>query len=200
MSNIKDWFSEYAEKQKSENIIIKDLMSNNAYVNWLDKFTKNKNGICDDAWFYFTNNISEDDQINLEKLSSFYKGINTYAHLNHIYPLPCDFGHYYKVRSGDFGFNLTEIKGQGKFIYHCMRVNVSKPEDFIDFNDVVLNKKQDNVDSINKTLCGLKEMINNAVESGVPIEALSETFNDTINIIDIENNMKLVRKQNNNYR
>lgn len=197
MSKERDWFREYAEKQNIENIIIKDLMSNNSYVNWLEKFTNGKSGICDDVWFFYSNDVTDDDQVNLDKLSCFYKGIDTYAHLNHIYPMPCDFGHYYKVRYGDFGFNLTELRGQGRFIYHCVRVNVVKPETFIDFDDVMLNKKQDNVDRINQALSGFKETINNAVESGVPLEALSEAFNDTINIIDVDNNIKLIRKNNN---
>ena len=67
----------------------------------------------------------------------------------------------------------------------------------IDFNDIIIGKKQDNVDQINATLDSLSNMVITAYESGVPIEAIVSTLDNTIKEITSKKEDKpktLVRK------
>ena len=63
---------------------------------------------------------------------------------------------------------------------------------------LLLEKKQDNVDQINATLDSLSNMVITAYESGVPIEAIVSTLDNTIKGITSKKEDKpktLVRKQ-----
>ena len=51
---------------------------------------------------------------------------------------------------------------------------MTNEDDFIDFNDIMNNKKQPNVDSYNIVLSGLSNSIDDIYNSGVPVEAIND--------------------------
>lgn len=170
---------EYIAKIKVRNEKIKSMMSNTEYLEWLNEFTKDKDRFCDDDWLYCPEKISDSDRENVEKLCLFYEGIKEYATENYIYPTPCDFGDYYKVKLNDFVFNIGILIGQG-VIFFFDKTLIENKKELIDFKDVMIGKKQDNVDKINATLNSLSSEVMAAYENGVPIKAIVDTLKNII--------------------
>ncbi len=156
-----------------------NMMTNTDYIEWLIKFTQERGFFSDDQWAYSEEKISDEDKENVESLGLFYEGIDRYASKNFMYPIEKDFGGYYKVKIGDCGFKIGIFCGQGGFTF-CERIPVEKEEDFIDFYDIINNKKQDNYDYICNTLKLLSNIIIEAHEAGVPTKAIHDTCNATI--------------------
>ena len=173
---IDKWFKEYVEEERMEEAKIKIIMSNPEYIKWISDFTKDREGFSDEDLYFFKGSEKE----NIEKLGLFYKGIDTYAKANHIYPKLNEYGSYYKVKYNNAGFQIGIVEGQGITVYFCNKSSLKNNEDSIDFNDILSNKKQDNVDLINFTLKTLSSDIKKAYKIGVPLEAIEETFNNTI--------------------
>lgn len=175
---IDKWFKEYVEEERIQNAKIKIMMSNTSYMEWIIDFTKDKKGFSDEDLFYFKKDSNNKE--NIKNLNLFYKGIDKYAKENHIYPETNEYGSYYKVKYNNAGFQIGIVEGQGITVYFCNKSSLKNNEDFIDFNDILSNKKQDNVDLINFTLKTLSSDIKKAYKIGVPLEAIEETFNNTI--------------------
>lgn len=121
------------EEQKQE------MSSNVDYINWLNRFTLDKEGFSSDTWLYNPEELTDEDNKNVDKLFILYEIVNEYAFLNNIKSLPCDFGNYYLVRLDDFGFELGILIGQGT-IFYCKRVSIENESNFIDYKKIVNNK------------------------------------------------------------
>ncbi len=176
------WFLKYIEKENARNEEIKIMMANQSYLEWLTQFTKDKEGFSDEDWLYFPERIKDSDKANVEKLGLFYDGIDNYAQQNYIYPLPCEFGNFYKIRLNEIDFEIGMLVGQGT-VFYCKKVKVENEQEFIDFNDIMTNKKQEQVAKINTILESLSNMVFTAYKNGVPIEAISSTLEDIIDEI-----------------
>lgn len=187
---------DYIEKQKVRSEKIKDMISDTSYIDWLNQFTQDKEGFSDDQWLYFPEKISSVDRENVEMLNLFYEGINRYAEQNHIYPKPCHFGNFYRVKLNDFGFEIGILVGQGTISFFN-RVPLENEKEFIDFNDIMSEKKQDKVEQINAILDSLSNTVIMAYENGVPIESIINKLDSTIKGISSEKEDKpkiLVRR------
>lgn len=172
------------ENKKNERINI--LMSTIDYIDWLIKFTNDNNGFSDDDWTYAYEKLDPKDMEKVNELSLFYEGIFRYARENYIYSISRPFGDYYPIRVGDIGFEIGMMTGQGTKFY-CNRVTPN--ENFIDYIDILTNKKQDNVDYIKENLDLLSGVINRLYESGVPFEAIESAINKAMGkIVQSERN------------
>ena len=100
-----------------------------------------------------------------------------------------DFGNFYRVKLDDFGFEIGISVGQGT-VFFFNKVEINDEDDFIDFNDIILGKKRDNADQANAILDSLSNMVVTAYESGVPIEAIVNTIDSTVNGIKFNNEDK----------
>ena len=195
-ARIDKWVEEYWAKEKVKNEKIKTLMSNTTYIDWLNQFTQDKDEFYDDDWLYCTEKISEFDKENVKKLCLLYKGIENYSQQNHIYPKPCEFGNFYKIKLNDFGFKIGILVGQGT-VFFFKKASLEDDKDFIDFNSIMIEKKQDNLEQINTALNALSNMIITDYENGVPLESIINTINNTIKEITSKKEDKskvLVRK------
>ena len=66
---------------------------------------------------------------------------------------------------------------------------------FIDFNDIINNKQQENTIRIQNNLKTLHETIINYYKSGIPIRALNDTLEDSLwEIKSLDNHNKILRK------
>ena len=173
---------------------IDNLMSNTDYIEWLNKFTKDKKGFSSDHWAYFPNEISSYDRKNVEELGLFYEGIDKYAEQNHLYPTPTEFGNFYKIRLNKHGYIIGVLVGQGTAFY-CKRVPVKNKKEFIDFNDIMLNKKQDNVEKYDYTLDVITRSIINAYGNGASMDLIINALYYTLNNMNYtEDKPKKLRK------
>ena len=168
----------YIEEQKIEDEKIKSMMSNTDYVEWLKKFTENKDIFVNKDWAY--GQLNDIDKENVNNLYLFYKGIGRYASFNHIVPNYFDFGEFYKVRYNDFYFKIGIAYGQGNSIF-CSKITGKNLRGFINFNNILTTKS----DSYK-----LANLITAMQKSGIPMEDIINTVNTTIN-----NNKKRVLKK-----
>ena len=49
-ARMKKWVEGYIAKEKVKSEKIKSMMSNTAYIEWLNQFTQDKDGFSDDDW------------------------------------------------------------------------------------------------------------------------------------------------------
>lgn len=184
------WFNSYLINQKEKEKNIKTMMSNTDYLFWLDRFTQDKEVFYDDQWLYFSDKINDSDKKNVEKLKLFYEGIDEYANKNYIYPISWDYGNYYKIKLDNLGFKIGLTYGQG-ISFSCERVFVDNEQEFIDFNDIITDKKKNNVDEFDIKLNTLADYIKNIYEQGVPGQAIVSTLINAISYIETKENKKV---------
>ena len=178
-------------KERAENdkknleIIRQQIISSDKYILWLEEFTnKNPNFDTRDSSFYicFRNSASNDDLKNIRNLAILYSIIFEYAKQNYIYPKIDEMGeYYYNIKYNNVGYRIGEDSIDGTFFF-CERVPIDC--DFIDFNDVMNNKVQENVHFIQQNLIDLANYINYLVEAGVPEEAIKNVTLNTLGYIE----------------
>ena len=98
------FIEEYFVKIKEENEKIEKMMSNIDYIKWLYQFTQEIDAFSSETLLYCPEKLSASDRKNADQLDLFYEGIKKYANQNYIYPTPCEFGNFYKIRLNEIGF------------------------------------------------------------------------------------------------
>ena len=186
------------EKEKIRNEKIKILMSNMDYIKWLIDFTKDKNGFSDDDWLYSSEKLDDVTQEKVDNLQLFFEGIYQYARKNYIYSQARPLGECYYIKIGDIGFEIGYLSGQGTKFY-CHRIPLEEINNAIDFMNIVNNKKQDNVEYIERSLESISNMFIELYNNGVPIEAMTEALKRTMKGIEkkehIINEQKTLKKK-----
>lgn len=148
------------------------LVSSNEYMLWLEQFMSSRTGFLDDDWLYKPEEISKEDYERVEQLSCFLSGIRSYAARNFIrLESDDDYDSHVFIKFNEIGYEIGTFSGQGTVAY-CHRVDISTDKNFIDFNDIVTNKKQDNVDSITDKLNELDSLVSVLLELGTPEDAI----------------------------
>ena len=158
-----------------------ELVSNTSYIDWIKDYIKNKDFVIDDYLEIDHQPINEEDKAKLKQMCLFHHGISQYATENHIYPRPFNCGLYYRIKYNDLLFDIGYTGGLE--IYYSI---IKAKEDgikYIDFNDIMTNKKQDNVDYINASLQNISDVINEYYQNGVPIESIEKTVHTTMRYI-----------------
>ena len=178
--------------------LIKEMMSDTTYIDWLVHFTNGIKDFSDDQWLFppESEQILDDDSQNVDKLHLFYEGINNYAQQNGINSMPVETGNFYRIKINQIGFEIGFIEGPAT-IFYCERVSLDNQKKFIDFNDIMTGKKQDNVNQINEALDSISNTIIKAYKSGISIDLIISAINDAIKEITPKTSDKdkvLVRK------
>lgn len=157
------------------------------YIKWLINFTNTYSSFSDDEWLYYESKLSKENIEKVNSLHLLYNIVDRYATDNYIYPNNCEFGNYYKINSGNVGFEIGVIAGQGVSFF-CNRVELENKKDFIDFNDILNNKESINKIEINEGLEQLSYMIDSLYKKGVPFPIIFNTVSDTVNELSNQNN------------
>ena len=177
-----EWFKQELNRIRQEEILAEELVSNEDYIKWLEKFTEKYSDFCDDDFLYNDGSISVKDKENVEKLDLFFKGISMYAQNNYIYAKTQNslvFGnYYYNITANNITYEIGMMFGQGTICY-CNRYD-DNIDDAIDFNDIIVNKKQANVDFISENLKVLSEQIVSMLNKEIPKRAIRECVNKVL--------------------
>lgn len=184
---------EYVEKERKRleerKNKVKEIVSNTDYINWLQKFTLIYPNFRSND-FFNNNKISDSDKENVNNLMLLFEAIYNYSHDNYIYALKeSDFTEYYRVKYNNVGYEFGIITDQ-KTLFFCKRVN-QIDDTFIDFNDILLGKKQKNTEYIEKRLIELSNIISYFYEQDIPLKAIKTTINDTLFDIEEKNKQKV---------
>lgn len=141
-AKIDELAEKFIARKEAKNKEIKCMFSSTDYIEWLNKFTQDKNGFSDDDWLYFPEKISDSDRENVGKLNLLYEGIDRYAEQNQLSPEPCKFGNFYRVKLNDFSFEIGILIGQGT-VFFFNKVPLEEDKEFIDFKNIMTLEKQD---------------------------------------------------------
>ncbi len=173
----------------------KEMQSNPNYINWLEKFTEKYPRFTDNDFLYDKKLKSLEDNECIDNLNLFYKIIEEYFEKNYIYlEKNSDFSRNYKIKYNGIGYKIGCMIGQGTLFY-CERI--SNPDDtYLDYNDILSNKKQPHTDEINKILEELTTIIFYYHENGVPLQALKISLNEAIKTLydDVKRKDKKLKK------
>lgn len=172
---------EYLEKEKQKSEFkkkkMKEITLNTKYIEWLDEFTLKYPRFRDND--FNEGNMLASDLEKINDLYFLYESISKYAMDNYIYPfIDADFVEYYKFKYNNVGYEIGIITGLG-IISFCERTE-KITSDFIDFNDVVNNKKQANTIYIESKLQEIHDKLLFYYNNGIPFEALNEIVEETI--------------------
>ena len=170
---------DYIEGLKVSEVKRKEMFSNTNYLKWLESFTIEHQSFTDDTWLYYPERISKEDNEKVANLHLLYEGIDLYAKKNYIYPTECEFGGYYRIKLDNIGYEIGMLVGQGT-LFFCNRTPINKDLEYIDFNDIIGNKKKDNVDIITEQLEDLSNRVLELYKKGVPLDALIDTLDNTL--------------------
>ena len=184
---LKKLAEDYKSKEELKNQKIQEIISDTNYLKWLEIFTIEHPSFSDDDWLYFPEKISKEDNEKVKNLHLFFHGIERYAEKNYIYPTKCDFGGYYNIMLDNIGYEIGMLIGQGT-LFFCNRTPINKDVEYIDFKDIINNKKKDNTDIVTQQLKDLSNRVLMLYKNGVPLNALIETLDNTL--IEIKNEEK----------
>lgn len=186
---------DYIERLKVSEAKRQEMFSDTNYVKWLESFTIEHPVFSDDDWLYFPEKISQEDNEKVKNLHLFYEGIELYAKKNYIYPTKCDFGGYYNIKLDNISYEIGMLVGQGT-LFFCNRKPLDKDLEYIDFNDIMADKKKDGVDVITEQLKDLSDKILELHKKGIPLDALIETLDTTLTEIKEEekNSTKILKR------
>lgn len=185
-TKLKKWALEYDEKMFSKDKKKKEIFSDTNYMKWLENFTIKHPSFASDTWLYFQEQISKEDNENVGDLYLLYEGIDFYANRNYIYPMTCEFGDYYNIKLDNVCYEIGMLIGQGT-LFFCNRKPLNKDLEYIDFNDIIDDKKKDGVTTIENGLNQLSNLVVSLYENNVPIEAIIMTLENTLNEIKSQN-------------
>ena len=175
-SKMNECIEECIAKEKFRNEEINRMMSSTDYVKWLIQFTQDKESFCDDNWDYSDEKLSDIDKKMVDKLALFFECIYRYAKNNYIYSTSRPLGECYQIKINNKGFEIGYITGQGTSFY-CKKIQLDDEKNFIDYMDIVNNKKQNNVEYIENSLNNLLNILIDLYDNCIPIEAIDKTYN-----------------------
>jgi len=124
------------EEMRKRNAEKKELLSNDNYILWLEKFTLTYQRFADINWLYKPEELPEVDTNNVGKIEIFFEALSDYCQKYYI-NMDVNNTHesrHINIKYNGVGYEIGLIVGQGAFVY----VGRKAPEDSaIDFNDVL---------------------------------------------------------------
>lgn len=142
MNSSSAFYNSVCEYERVKREKIEDLLTDADFFAWLDLFTQEYEGFDDGRWKHHHNEISEEDRTNIERLNFLYEAIRLWTEKNKIYPNLREYAEFYEVRIGNTGYEIGIDTSNG-LSYFCNRVE-EMPR-FIDFDDILADKRAENV-------------------------------------------------------
>lgn len=166
---------DYVTRQRIKEEKMKVMFSDETYILWLNKFSEKHSKFTDDEWYYYSQELTENDKNNVANLFLLFEVIDKYASSNYIYPTSDNWGWFYSITYGDMYYNVGVSNLQGT-VFYCERINAI--DNAINFDDILSNKVLPRTLLIEEKIKLLSQDINKLLDEGVPIEAVLEIVND----------------------
>ena len=172
-----------------------ELVRGADYISWLESFTVNYPVFFECDWKDYDNSIlSNLDKVNLKKLQTFYSVIDDYAKENYLEAVNNSYSSGYFSQYHGIGYEIGKFYGKDVSVY-CNRLGNVDIKDFIDVCDIIYYKKQEHTDEISLKLVGLSKYVRNLASEGIPLRAISDTFNSTMENLDEERKENAIRRR-----
>ena len=149
---------EYLKKQEFK----KKMHLSTKYIDWIEKFTKENTIFATDSYLYDEDAVSEEEKENIFLLEALFEVITEYADNNYINPEKKDYEIDYYIKH-----------------------NEEPREESIEYRKLMSGVKLPSTIQAEYKLEELKELIERLVEEDVPIEAIHQTADATIQKIKV---------------
>ena len=148
---------------------INKILSNEDYINWLEKFTLNTPRFYCDSCFSPSINSLDNISQNIQDISLLYNAIKNYANDNYIAPIPTVCGDYYSIKHNNVGYQIGIMTGP-ETIYYCMRTEEEK--NYIPFKDIQNNIKTPTAILINNKMEELTKLISSMIDNDISYDII----------------------------
>ena len=162
--------NDFVQRELKKQEDIKKILKDDYYIGWVEYFMAGRDILY--CYEFEESEYLKKDIENIDLIPAFFQAIENYAKENYIYPTNAKYGYYYSIRYKSNGFDVGVTTGQG-IDYYIAQPLSNDIYNFIDFEDILNNKKTDNC-------LNIKQEIINSYEDNVPIEAIEEVADDTI--------------------
>ena len=162
---------EYFDKLFSKDRVVQEMFADNTYMDWLEKFTTKVPSYDSEVMYY--KNLTEEDKKNLRNLDIFFKVIEHYASKNYISSTKLERvnGYYYLLSYHEQAYQIGLLYGTSTMFF-CKKMPLEKNIDTISFDEVKKNTLRARTITINKKLEELTPIIQEALQEGVPADAI----------------------------
>lgn len=160
-------------------IVKEEFVLNIDYMSWLEKFMMDKTYFCT-TWAY-SSLCLEEDSINVNRFSFLYRIIDNYAKENLYYSKKNNRSVFYSIKYNDNVYEVGVVLGPGTYFF-CNKVDTKT--DYIDFSDIINNVKRDNLEFIKNKLYDLYLLICSLDSKNIPLEAISETTDTAVKVLE----------------
>ena len=172
-----DVLNEIIQKELKKKEDIKKILSNKDYIEWVKNFMRGKETVY--AYEFEEDEYFKKDLENIDMIPSFFQVIENYAKDNFLYPTDTEFGYYFSIKYQYKGYDVGVIAGQG-VDYYIAKSHEKDIDNFIDFERILNNEKQDNYINITTRLENIKREIINSYEDDVPLEAIEDMVDNVV--------------------
>ncbi len=125
------------------------------FWNWLKMFTEKHFQFSDLGMLYNANNLKEEDIKNIKLIRKLFNKVDDYAAYNLIPKKKEMFGRYYTIKVNDSYYDIGHTESMSDITYF-LRKN-DKPNNIIDYEDIVANRKIENKEVIIELLEDVKK-------------------------------------------
>ena len=180
------------EKSEIENIK-EQLLQNNDYMKWLEKFTNRYETFYEYDWV-LTGCTKEDEQ-NIKHIGLLYEVVDEYAEANYFNATATKQGIYYQIKYNGVGYKVGFTSSSSKF--YCERTEPM--EDAINFCYIQEKRKHPHAYFIETEFYHIADSINKLMELGMEPDNIKEQLEITVDkCIEQESNKKKIKTPNNN--
>ena len=177
------WLERQEKEYKKKQEFKKEMHLSTDYIDWIEKFTKENTIFATDSYLYDEDAVSEEEKENIFLLEALFEVITEYADNNYINPEKKDYEIDYYIKHNDIGYQIGMNYGQG-VTFHCARLEEPR-EESIEYKKLMSGVKLPSTIQAEYKLEELKELIERLVEEDVPIEAIHQTADATIQKIKV---------------
>lgn len=167
---------QFIEKMQKQNADKKEIVSDYTYISWLEKFTLLHGRFADDSWLYKPDELSKEDNANVNKLQLFFEALSDYCHKYYIdIAYNKDFEvERINIKHNGVGYQLGLVVGQGAYMY----VERKEVEDnAIDFCDIVNDAIPEDFEVKKALLKRFEKIVAEMKKIGVPDSVILEMVN-----------------------
>ncbi len=173
-----DWFEDYIKRQKEREEFKKSIAYSTEYIDWLDSFTKEHGSFSTDSFLYEPEKITDEERKKVDLIEALYELTDEYADENYIMPTKTDYGAFYSIKHNGVGYFIGFDAGQGTSFY-CTRLEEPE-EDALEYKHLMSGVKLPSTIIIDQKLEELSELIERLDREQVPLEAINQKTDATI--------------------
>lgn len=170
------YLEKFKNMEENKNNIIKD----NNFMKWIAS-------VIDSRGILF----SDDDS---DKIEYLYRAVDYYVNNNYIYFDDGELDNCYYIKYNNRFYEIGIFAGQG--IYFYVKLVNKEVNNYIDFIDIVNNKRKDKANDIDNKMAKIKYLIDTLNGIGVPVPVIKSKIEDYLSQIDnrVDTKVKILKK------